>query len=300
MEPAPTKLKAGGIYIWSKCVEIRKHRSFREVWIAYLLGAIFFFALTWLESGDLRMLHSYSSSSAQNPHVYAQGWLSIQQNIRIYGASLTAFLIVIGLARLACYEKEQRTESLIRVSGEGPLISWCAKVIFTVGYCFAIVFILGFLTLTINGTLIGFQEAHRPVAECVYFISVPLSNILYCIVQYVFLFIGALYFAGFVLLAGIITRRTSFTILICGFAYLVSMVYEYANSIFSAKVGHVLGFFYRFGFGGYLLQRSYCWTEQIGWPGEWKNIWKPILLALAVIIIEFASTWVIWRRKGRK
>ena len=64
--------------MWSICDEIRKHRSFREVWIAYLLGAIFFLALTWLESGDLRMLHSYSSSSARNPHVYVQGWLSIQ------------------------------------------------------------------------------------------------------------------------------------------------------------------------------------------------------------------------------
>lgn len=286
--------------MWSICDEIRKHRSFREVWIAYLLGSIFFFVLTWLGSGDLRMLHSYSSSSTQHSHVYAQAWLSIQQNIRTYGASLTAFLIIIGLSRLVCYEKEQRTESLIKVSEEGPLISWCAKVMFTVGYCFTIVFILGFLTLTMNGALIGFQEASRPVTECVYFMSVPLSNILYCIVQYVFLFIGAVYFAGFVLLVGTITRRTSFTILICGFVYLVSMVYEYANSIFPAKIGHMLGLFYRFGFGGYLLQGSYCWTEEIGWPGEWENIWKPILLALTVIIMEFAGTWAIWRRRATK
>ena len=78
------------------------------------------------------------------------------------------------------------------------------------------------------------------------------------------------------------------------------MVYEYANSIFPAKIANILGLLYRFGFGGYLLQRSYCWTTEIDWPGEWENIWKPILLALAVIIIEFASTWVIWRRKAKK
>ena len=92
----------------------------------------------------------------------------------------------------------------------------------------------------------------------------PMSNMAYCVLQYLFLFLGALYFAGFVLLVAALTRRTALTIFLCGASYLVCVLYEYVGYIFSGGADYVLGFFYRFGFGGYLLQASYSWSSYMG------------------------------------
>ena len=51
---------------------------------------------------------------------------------------------------------------------------------------------------------------------------------------------------------------------------------------------------YRFGFGGYLLQESYSWV----FPYLWSDVWKPVLLGLGMILLEFFIFWRIWRRKA--
>ena len=50
---------------------------------------------------------------------------------------------------------------------------------------------------------------------------------------------------------------------------------------------------YRFGFGGYLLQESYSWV----FPYLWSDVWKPVLLGIGMILLEFFLFWRIWRRK---
>ena len=231
-----------------------------------------------------------------------QFWYGVQQNIRTYGGTLTAFLLAVGLPRLICCEHEYRTDCLIKTSAKGNIVTWQSKVLFTVLYCFVVVFIIGASSLIINCNLFGFKGALQPVETCVYFSDSalpPMSNMAYCVLQYLFLFLGALYFAGFVLLVAALTRRTALTIFLCGASYLVCVLYEYVGYMFSGMADYVLGFFYRFGFGGYLLQASYSWSSYMG-AGEWSDIWKPILLVVTMILLEFSGLWLIWRRKARK
>ena len=51
---------------------------------------------------------------------------------------------------------------------------------------------------------------------------------------------------------------------------------------------------YLFGFGGYLLQESYSWAC----PYLWSDVWKPVLLGMGMILLEFFIFWRIWRRKA--
>ena len=59
-----------------------------------------------------------------------------------------------------------------------------------------------------------------------------------------------------------------------------------------------LGVLYRFGFGGYLLLESYSWTSG-GFPGLWPDVWKPVLLGIGMILLEFFVFWRIWGRKAK-
>lgn len=265
--------------------EAKKHRAFREAWIGYILGGIFLL-ISFYQSGTSASLYK---------------WIIVQQDIYTFGATLTAFLIAVGLPRLLCYESERGTDSLIRTSDIGCFYAWKSKVLFTIVYCAAVVSIIGVSSLLVSCGSFGFEGALSPVEECVYFWKEalpPISNIAYCLLQYVFLFLGALYFAGFVLLLAAVTKRTPLTIFLCGVAYLVCMVYEYAGHIFSGMVGSLVGVFHRYGFGGYLLHSSYSWSS-LG-SGSWDDIWKPILLVIVMIILEFSGLWLIWRRKATK
>lgn len=279
--------------------EARKHRAFREAWIGYLLSGIYL----------LLALHTYSLGNISEvsaklvPMIIAQNWYSIHQDIYAYGASITAFLLTIGLPRLICYERERRTDCLIGTSEKGRFLSWKSKAIFTVIYCAIVVSIIGAVSLLAHYTQFGLKGALWPVTHCIYFCEEalpPMSNLAYCILQYGFLFLGALYFAGFILLVAAITKRTALTIFLCGASYLVCTVYKYVGSIFPGKSYDIFGVFFRFGFGGYLMQDSYSWTWPVGLLGKWTDIWKPVLLVIGMIIIEFAGLWFLWRRRERK
>ena len=192
--------------MWSIRDEWRKHRAFREVWVGYLLGAAYllFSLIQYWRYG------------------FPSSWFEIQQDIYLYGNTLTAFLIVMGLPRLMCCEQEYGTDHTIRVSERGTFLVWRSKSLFAVGYCAAVVAVIGTVSLLFHGGLIGFRDALAPVSESQAFSGElpPLSNLTYCIVQYGFLFLGAVYFAGFVLLAAQITQRTTLTIFLCGGVYL--------------------------------------------------------------------------------
>lgn len=266
--------------------EARKQLSFREVWVGCLLACLFLFVFIYTDSADLKLNSS---------------WYQIQQDIPRYVGVLTAFLLVIGLSRLMCYETEQKTAGVIGSAAYGPAFTWRAKVGLSLLYCTAVVLILGIAALGIRGTLIGFQGAFEPVSDCVYFESVPLSNLAFCMVQYVFLLLGALYFTGFILLVAAITKNTVFTISLCGGIYLAALCYQFVlSSRLQGLAGRVIDrictFIFHFSFCGFMQLESYRWSD---WTGQWENVWKPVLFVLSAIILEFAALRLLWRRKAK-
>ena len=270
--------------IWN---EARKQRAFREVWVGYLLAALLLFVFIYNDSGSLTVDLKNS-------------WYLIQQDIHRYVGALTAFLLVIGLSRLMCYETERSTSGLIGTATHGPNLTWGAKVGLSILYCVVIVLVLGIVNLGLHGALIGFQDAFMPASNCVYFESVPLTNITFCAVQYVFLLLGALYFAGFILIVATISKNTVFTISFCGGLCLASLGYQFVLSFrLNGMLGQICGFIFRFSFFGFMQLESYRWSSIIGWTGQWENVWKPVLFVLSAIIFEFAVLWLLWRRKAK-
>ena len=272
--------------------EARKQRSFREARIGVLLAFLFLPVFIGMDSADLGLWAP---------------WFLIQQDIHRYVGVLTAFLLVIGLSRLMCYETERKTSGLIGTAARGALATWGAKTGVAFLYCAAVVFALGAATLGAQGALIGFRDALSPVTECVYFESVPLSNIAFCVLQYVFLFLGALYFAGFILIVAAATKRTALTVSLCGGTYLALLCYQFfVNRLLqssSARICQIVrsisSFLFRFSFCGFMQLESYRWTSTLGWPGQWENVWMPVLFVLAAICVEFGALGLIWRRGAK-
>ena len=123
---------------WLISDEARKHRAFREVWVAYLLGGLYLLLGLYTEISEQNYSALYDAQ---------QKWLFVQQNIYSYGATLTAFLLAVGLPRLVCCEKEYRTDDLVGTAALGRRCTWRAKTAFTVLYCVAVVFIIGAASL---------------------------------------------------------------------------------------------------------------------------------------------------------
>ena len=144
---------------WLISDEARKHRAFREVWVAYLLGGLYLLLGLYTEISEQNYSALYDAQ---------QKWLFVQQNIYSYGATLTAFLLAVGLPRLVCCEKEYRTADLVGTAALGRRCTWRAKTAFTVLYCAAVVFSIGAASLLVNGGAFGFEGARLPVAGCVY------------------------------------------------------------------------------------------------------------------------------------
>ena len=53
---------------------------------------------------------------------------------------------------------------------------------------------------------------------------------------------------------------------------------------------------FQFSFCGFMQLESYRW---FGWVGQWENVWKPIVFALLVTVLEFAVLWLLWRCKAK-
>lgn len=282
----------------SVLAEAKKHRAFRETWVGYILGLIYL-----LFGMRNHGLWTSDIPPERFSTIVTQNWFSIQQDIYSYGAALTAFLLVIGLPRLICCERERGTDRLIGTAEKGRLLTWRSKVIFTVIYCAIVVLVIGGVSLLAHYIQFGLQGALWPVASCRYFYEEalpPMSNLAYCIVQYGFLFLGALYFAGFVLIMAAVVKRTALTLFLCGGGYLAFLVYyTFGYRIQSGLIRLILQFFFRFSFSGFLFQESYSWTFW-GSLGHWENVWKPVLLVLVLTVVEFAVLWLLWRRKARK
>ena len=131
---------------WLISDEARKHRAFREVWVAYLLGGLYLLLGLYTEISDQNYSVRYDAQ---------QKWWFVQQNIRSYGATLTAFLLAVGLPRLVCCEREYRTDDLVGTAALGRRCTWRAKTAFTVLYCAAVVFIIGAASLLVTAARLG-------------------------------------------------------------------------------------------------------------------------------------------------
>ena len=89
--------------------EAKKHLSFREAWAGYLIALGFLILMlknTVYETADV-----------------SEQWFGMYQDIRTYGATLTAFLLVTGLSRLMCCERERKTDALLFTAADGRKIS---------------------------------------------------------------------------------------------------------------------------------------------------------------------------------
>ena len=280
MGPAYGEQRQRGICMWSIRDEWRKHRAFREVWVGYLLGAAYllFSLIQYWRYG------------------FPSSWFEIQQDIYLYGNTLTAFLIVMGLPRLMCCEQEYGTVHTIRVSERGTFLVWRSKLLFAVGYCAAVVAVIGTVNLSFHGGLIGFRDALAPVLESQAFSSElpPLSNLTYCIVQYGFLFLGAVYFAGFVLLAAQITQRTTLTIFLCGGVYLALLgcaaaIHFSIQDIQQPFTLMDLPFLLlqSVSFAAFMSQQNFSHL----FIRQWNDIWKPVALVILLSGLEFGASW---------
>ena len=281
--------------MWAVVEEARKHWSFREAKIAWPLAAAYY------------LLRLYSDS-----HTAAVEWFSIQQDIRIYGAMLAAFLIAVGLPRLICVERERGTDRLICTVEQGRLVTFGAKTAFSLLYCTVVVLIIGTACLLADYVPYGFNGAFEPVSSCFYFPKnglPPMSNLAYCIIQYVFLLLGTWYFAGFVMLLAALTNRTALTIVLSGGILAVFFVYCNIGVWYvDGATWYVCDTLFHLSFGGFMLQESYSWTPfsdqftSISSLSQrpWADVWQPILWVLFVTAAEFILLWHLWKRRERK
>lgn len=274
--------------MWPIRDELRKHRAFREAWVGYLLGAAYLLF-------NLIQYWRYGFPSS---------WFEIQQDIYLYGNTLTAFLIVMGLPRLMCCEQEYGTIHTIRVSERGTFLVWRSKSLFAVGYCAAVVAVIGTVSLLFHGGLIGFRDALDSVAETAAFGSrpIPLSNLAYCALQYVFLFLGAVYFAGFVLLVAQITQRTTFTIFLCDGVYLALLGCAVVGRFSMQEIPQAFTWIglpflllQSVNFAGFMAQQNFSHL----FIRQWDDIWKPVALVILLSGLEFGASWRLWGRRAR-
>lgn len=123
-------------------------------------------------------------------------------------------------------------------------------------------------------------------------------------VQYIFLFLGALYFAGFILLIASLVKRSVFVIFICGGCYMALLAYYYvgASRIQGTLLDAICNFLFHYGFNGFMLQESFSKMGAVSeaMVSEWSMVWRPVLFVTTMIIAEFASTWLIWRRREKR
>ena len=167
--------------MYTNLVETKKHLSFREAWVGALIALAF-------------LILMFQNTVYPAPDVSEQ-WNIVFQNIRTYGATLTAFLLVTGLSRLMCYERERKTDALLFTAANGKKIVFFSKTGFAALYCLLSVTLIGTVSLLVHGASFGFADASSPVKYCPYY-SVeglpPMSNLAYGIVQVLFLCLGAL------------------------------------------------------------------------------------------------------------
>lgn len=274
--------------------ELKKHVSFRETWVGYILGTFYL----------VSALAAYWDTVQYAP----QRWHGMFNNIELYGSNFSAFLVIIGIARIMCYERERNTDVLLFTSAYGKRKAFFSKIGFATAYSAVVVAVLGTVSIICDGYTFGFKNAlgYIDMATVCFYVeegAATMPNLVFCIFQYFLLYLGVLYLTYFVMLLSQITKRAVLAMGISAVAYVIPVSYYIlGRHEFSGITEKIAETVWQYSFAGFMMQESYSWGKIWGiCYDEWiSNLWKPILFVCCVIVFEICLLWVLWSRKDRK
>lgn len=283
--------------------ELRKYRSFKEAYFGWFVALLMYAFISIVTPSDFGY------------------WYVFQQ--RINDMTLCVGIVVIfGVARLFCYEKETGCSSLVAASRYGVRSTFIWKVVCAFGVCFAAVVLFASLDLicgvlradpemleVFEGRYGGFNDkmtefyfykgeavSHMTAeGETVRFITgdVPqMTNAAYYVVQYLFMLISYFYFASFIMFVSVLTDRTSTTVTVSGGLFVTAMYYNL--NMFSMNGRDGIDWLYRLSFGGYIFHDSFSW-----YSGHWSDTGKPVIFCICATAVLLILTWKLWKRRER-
>lgn len=279
--------------------EARKHRALREVPVALVLALVYF------------ILNAEPQDPVQGQRTL---WFLTQQDIRGGVGTGVAFLTAVGLPRLITCERELGTGELIRSSRRGAAYTFGAKLGYAAIYCLLGVLLGMVFGLGVSGSGFGFEGAFEPVAEAFYYdvsLTPGLTNIGYCLLQYLFFYVGALYFAAFVLLVAALTRRAALTVGLCTLLYVygvlcnTGMIASLVGGSRIADAAYVLnlllptGFITHESFNALYFDSHFMPYSHQGAGGDLGYVWIALLYAFAVTALIVFALWRVYRRRDR-
>ena len=276
--------------------EARKHLAFREVWVALALTLVYF------------VLFAKPMSDVETR------WLITQNEIYRMGNIGVAFMLITTLPRLVTCEGDYGTRALICASRHGARDTFRAKLGYAAAYCLACVLLAMVFGLGVSAGGYGFDGAFEPVAEAQYYsvrLTPGLTNIGYCLLQYLFFYVGALYFAAFVLLVAALTRRAALTVGLCTLLYVygvlrnTGMIASLVRGSRLADAAYVLslllptGFITHESFNALYFDPHFMPYHGRGGGGDLGYVWIALLYAFAVTALIVFALWRVYRRRDR-
>ena len=279
--------------------EARKHRALREVPVALVLALVYF------------ILNAEPQNPVQDQRTL---WFLTQQDIRAGVGTGVAFLTAVGLPRLMTCERELGTGELIRSSRRGAAYTFGAKLGYAAIYCLLSVLLGMVFGLGVSGSGFGFEGAFEPVEEALYYdvsLTPGLTNISYCLLQYLFFYVGALYFAAFVLLVAALTRRAALTVGLCTLLYVYGVLCNtgmiasllagsrIADEVYVLSLLLPTGFITHESFNALYFDPHFMPYSHRGTGGDLGYVWIALLYAFAVTALILFALWRVYRRRDR-
>ena len=273
--------------------EARKHRALREVPVALVLALVYF------------ILNAEPQNPVQDQRTL---WFLTQQDIRAGVGTGVAFLTAVGLPRLVTCERELGTGELIRSSRRGAAYTFGAKLGYAAIYCLLSVLLGMVFGLGVSGSGFGFEGAFEPVEEAFYYdvnLTPGLTNIGYCLLQYLFLYIGTLYYAALVLLIAAICRRAVPAVILSGGLHVFSMLgsTDTIGRFLGYDIGNAAFRLHLLLPGGFVLHDSFntrCWSSLPQCAASLGCVWKPLSFALAMTAALVLALWLIYKRRDKR
>ena len=276
--------------------EARKHLAFREVWVALALTLVYF------------AVFAKPMSNVETR------WLITQHEIYRMGNIGVAFMLITTLPRLVTCEGDYGTRALICAFRHGARDTFRAKLAYAAAYCLACVLLAMVFSLGVSAGGYGFDGAFEPVAEAQYYsvrLTQGLTNIGYCLLQYLFFYVGALYFAAFVLLVAALTRRAVLTVGLCTLLYVygvlcnTGIIVSLVGGSRIADAAYVLnlllptGFITHESFNALYFDPHFMPYSHRGTAGDLGYVWIALLYAFAVTALIVFALWRVYRRRDR-
>ena len=273
--------------------EARKHRALREVPVALVLALVYF------------ILNAEPQNPVQDQRTL---WFLTQQDIRAGVGTGVAFLTAVGLPRLVTCERELGTGELIRSSRRGAAYTFGAKLGYAAIYCLLSVLLGMVFGLGVSGSGFGFEGAFEPVEEALYYdvtLTPGLTNIGYCLLQYLFLYVGTLYYAALVLLIAALCRRAVPAVILSGGLHVFSMLgrTDTIGRFLGYDIGNAAFRLHLLLPGGFVLHDSFntrCWSSLPQCAASLGCVWKPLSLALAMTAALVLALWLIYKRRDKR